>query len=97
MAGLQQGRSLNNAQASRLQGAEARLKALRQAVAVATSNAELNQQLQKLQGPVLGPADIAQPLPLLKAQLAFVLDQARPADQPRAAGPPAPHPSAAAC
>jgi hypothetical protein len=29
------------------------------------SNADLNQQLQNLQGPVLGPADIAQPLPLL--------------------------------
>jgi len=27
--------------------------------------AELTQQLQKLQGPVLGPADITQPLPLL--------------------------------
>jgi hypothetical protein len=32
------------------------------AVAGATSNADLNQQLQKLEGPVLGPADIAQPL-----------------------------------
>ena len=62
VAGLQQGRSLNQAQASRLQGAEAKLKALRQAVAGATSNADLNQQLQKLQGPVLGPADIALPL-----------------------------------
>jgi hypothetical protein len=38
---------------------------LRQAVAGAASNADLNQQLQKLSGPVLGPADIAQPLPLL--------------------------------
>ena len=65
MAGLQTSRSLNTAQAARLQGAEAKLKALRQAVAGAASNAALNQQLQKLQGPVLGPADIAQPLPLL--------------------------------
>ena len=65
IAGLQTSRSLNNAQAARLQGAEAKLKALRQAVAGAASNADLNQQLQKLQGPVLGPADIAQPLPLL--------------------------------
>jgi hypothetical protein len=90
VAGLQQGRSLNNAQASRIQGAEAKLKALRQVVASAASNADLNQQLQKLQGPVLGPADIAQPLPLLKAQVAAVLDQAalqisreREANQPR--------------
>lgn len=90
VAGLQQGRSLNQAQASRLQGAEAKLKALRQAVAGAASNADLNQQLQKLSGPVLGPADIAQPLPLLKAQVGAMLDQAalqigreREASQPR--------------
>ena len=62
---LQTSRTANNAQAARIQGAEAKLKALRQAVAGAASNAELNQQVQKLQGPVLGPADIAQPLPLL--------------------------------
>ena len=90
VAGLQQGRSLNQAQAARIQVAEAKLKALRQAVAGATSNAELNQQLQRLSGPVLGPADIAQPMPLLKAQVAAVLDQAalqisreRAASQPR--------------
>ena len=90
VAGLQQGRSLSNAQAARIQGAEAKLKALRQVVASATSNADLNQQLQKLSGPVLGPADIAQPLPLLKAQVGAVLDQAalqisreREASQPR--------------
>ncbi len=49
---------------------------LRQAVDSADNNAEINQRLQRLQGPVLGPADIAQPLPLLKAQVAAVLDQA---------------------
>jgi len=76
IAGLQTSRSLNTAQAARIQGAEAKLKALRQAVAGAASNADLNQQLQTLQGPVLGPADIAQPLPLLKAQVGAVLDQA---------------------
>ena len=65
IAGLRTSRTANNAQAARIQGAEAKLKALRQAVAGAASNADLNQQLQKLQGPVLGPADIAQPLPLL--------------------------------
>ena len=65
IAGLQTSRTVNNAQAARIQGAEAKLKALRQVVASATSNADLNLQLQKLSGPVLGPADIAQPLPLL--------------------------------
>jgi len=90
IAGLKTSRTANNAQAARIQGAEAKLKALRQVVAGATSNADLNQQLQKLSGPVLGPADIAQPLPLLKAQVAAVLDQAalqisreREASQPR--------------
>ena len=61
IAGLRTSRTVNNAQAARIQGAEAKLKALRQAVASAASNADLNQQLQKLQGQVLGPADIAQP------------------------------------
>ena len=65
IAGLQTIRTVNNAQASRIQGAEAKLKALRQAVRGAASNAELSQQLQKLQGPVLRPADISQPMPLL--------------------------------
>jgi hypothetical protein len=90
IAGLKTSRSLNQAQATRIQGAEAKLKALRQVVAGAASNDDLNQQLQKLSGPVLGPADIAQPLPLLKAQVAAVLDQAalqisreREASQPR--------------
>ncbi|MCX5949592.1 MAG: HpsJ family protein [Cyanobacteria bacterium] len=76
IAGLQTSRTLNTAQASRIQGAERRLVVLRQAVASATSNEEINQRLQRLQGPVLGPADIAQPLPLLKAQVGAVLDQA---------------------
>ena len=90
IAGLRTSRTVNNAQAARIQGAEAKLKVLRQAVAGATSNADLNEQLQKLQGPVLRPADIAQPLPLLKAQVAAVLDRAalqinreREASQPR--------------
>ena len=77
IAGLRTSLSLNTAQASRIQGAERRLVVLRQAVASANSNEEINQRLQRLQGPVLGPADIAQPLPLLKAQVAAVLDQAQ--------------------
>ena len=76
VAGLQQSRSSTSVQSSRINGAERRLVALRQAVASAASNEEINQRLQRLQGPVLGPADIAQPLPLLKAQVAAVLDQA---------------------
>ena len=76
VAGLQQSRSSTSAQSFRISGAERRLVALRQAVAGAASNADLNQQLQKLQGPVLGPADLAQPLHLLKAEVGAVFDQA---------------------
>ena len=65
VAGLQQSRSSTSVQSSRITGAERRLVALRQAVASANSNEEINQRLQRLQCPVLGPADIAQPLPLL--------------------------------
>ncbi|MCP9860404.1 MULTISPECIES: HpsJ family protein [unclassified Cyanobium] len=90
VAGLQQSRSTSTAQNSRISGAERRLVVLRQAVASATNNEEINQRLQRLQGPVLGPADLAQPLPLLKAQAGAVLDQAalqisreREASQPR--------------
>jgi len=77
VAGLQQSRSSTNVESSRITGAERRLVALRQAVATASSNDEINQRLQRLQGPVLGPADIAQPLPLLKPQVGAVLDQAQ--------------------
>ncbi len=54
-AGLQTSRTLNNAQATGIQGAETKLRALRQAVAGAASNAALNQQLQTLQRPLAIP------------------------------------------
>lgn len=62
---------------SRIINAEKHLAQLRQLTARALSNAELNGSLQKLSGPVLGPADLAQPLPLLKAQVNAVFDQAQ--------------------
>ncbi len=49
-------------------------------MASAASNAELNQQLQALQGPVLCPADLAQPLPPAKAHVGAVLQQAAMAE-----------------
>ena len=86
IAGLKTSRSLNQAQAARIQGAEGKLKALRQAVASAASNADLNQQLQKLSGPVLGPAAaLAQSPGGCRAR------SGRPADQPPARGQPVPH------
>ena len=76
VAGLRQSRAVQTTQTSRIQAAERKLTALRQAVVSAGSPADLNQQLRSLQGPVLGPADLAQPLPLLKAQVGAVLNQA---------------------
>lgn len=76
VAGLQQSRSTTSAQSSRITGAERRLVALRQAVASAASNEEINQRLRRLQGPVLAPADLTQPVQLLKAQVGAVFDQA---------------------
>jgi hypothetical protein len=76
LAGFNESRALNRAQSSRISGAQHKLIMLREAVASASSNAELNQELQRRDGPVLGPADLAQPLPLLKAQVKAVLDQA---------------------
>ena len=76
-AGLHQQHAVGQAQRQRIAGAERRLQALRQVTAAASSNAELNASLQKLNGPVLGPADLANPLPLLKAQVNAVFDQAQ--------------------
>jgi hypothetical protein len=76
-AGLRQQNDVSNAQLSRIRGAERRLQALRQLTAEADSPGELNAELQKLQGPVLGPADLTHPLPLLKAQVNAVFDQAQ--------------------
>ena len=76
-AGLRQQKAVGAAQTQQIEGAQRPLQALRQATASATSNAELNASLIKLSGPVLGPADLANPLPLLKAQVNAVFDQAQ--------------------
>lgn len=67
---------LNEARVSRIQRAEQQLNTLRGVVASSTSSEQLNSRLQEVNGPVLGPADRIQPLPLLKAQVGAVLDQA---------------------
>jgi hypothetical protein len=88
-AGLRQQSADGSAQVQRIQGAERRLAQLRQATAAAASNAELNASLLRLSGPVLGPADLANPLPLLKAQVNAVFDQAQAQiNRDRAALPP---------
>lgn len=75
-ATFRQSSALQKVQSARIANAERRLAAMRQVVATATSNDDLNRRLQELNGPVLGPADVAQSLPLLKAQVDAVLDQA---------------------
>lgn len=88
-AGLRQQSAAGSVQVQRIQGAERRLAALRDLTARATSNAELNAGLLRLNGPVLGPADLANPLPLLKAQVNAVFDQAQAQiNRDRAALPP---------
>ncbi len=76
-AGLRQSSALGSAQQQRIASAERRLIALRQATTKAASASELNTNLQRLKGPVLGPADLAQPLPVLKAQVNAVFEQAQ--------------------
>jgi hypothetical protein len=75
--GLRQQKAVGSAQLQRIVGAEKRLAQLRQLTAQVSSNPELNSSLRKHSGPVLGPADLAQPLPLLKAQVNAVFDQAQ--------------------
>jgi hypothetical protein len=89
-AGLRQQNAVGSAQMQRFVGAEKRLAQLRQLMARARSNTELNTSLLKLSGPVLSPADLNQPLPLLKAQVNAVFDQAQiQINRDRSALPPA--------
>jgi hypothetical protein len=74
-AGLRQSQLSSNAQTARIEQAERKLAALRRAIALAPNNGELNSQLQKLRGPVLSPADLDQPLTLLRSQVGAALDQ----------------------
>jgi len=89
-AGLRQQNAVGSAQQQRIVSAEKRLAQLRQLTAQARSTSELNTSLLKLSGPVLSPADLDQPLPLLKAQVNAVFDQAHiQINRDRSALPPA--------
>jgi hypothetical protein len=74
-AALRQSQLSGNAQTARIQKAERKLASLRQAVANATDNEQLNRQLQELRGPVLSSADLEQPLTLLRSQVGAALDE----------------------
>jgi hypothetical protein len=64
-------------QRMRLEQAQTRLNDFRSAVQQANSPTDLRDRLQRLQGPSLSPAELALPLPLLKAQVSNVFDQAQ--------------------
>lgn len=76
-AGLRQQNLVGKAQLEPIVTAQKRLDSLRQLTTRASSNAELNSGLKKWRGPVLSPADLPNPLPLLKAQVNEVFDQAQ--------------------
>lgn len=76
-AGLRQHSLEDGAKASRITMAEQRLAALRLAVREARSGDDLGERLRQLQGPLLAPSDQSTSLPLLKAQVGAVLDQAQ--------------------
>jgi hypothetical protein len=69
--------SSNAEQLSRLARAEANVQQLRQAARQANSSADLSASFQALSGPTISPAELALPLPLLKAQSSLALDQAQ--------------------
>jgi hypothetical protein len=64
-------------QLSRLSRAEAQVRELRQAARQASSGVDLNTRFQALSGPSVSPADLALPLPVLKAQASLALDQSQ--------------------
>jgi hypothetical protein len=68
---------------SRLSRAEARLTSLREALAEADTKADHHKRFQALNGPTLSPADLALPLPVLKAQAQIARERATlPATNP---------------
>ncbi len=75
-------------QSRQLQLAERKFKDLRQVILSASTAAELQAGFQRLQGPALPPAELAQPLPKLRQQLLTGLEaaQARVRDQLRGPG-----------
>ncbi|MCS5697934.1 HpsJ family protein [Cyanobium sp. FGCU-52] len=69
--------SAGSEQRSRLARAERQLDSLRRAVTQSSSSADLSSRFQSLSGPTISPAELALPLPVLKAQSSLALDQAQ--------------------
>lgn len=74
-AAIRQHVLVQDAQQNRIAIAEKRLAALRQVVASSPDAAQMDARLRALDGPVLGPSDLVQPMPLLRGQVNAVLDK----------------------
>jgi len=74
---LRQQRATVSNQVNRISQAEKRLANLRLATDQASSSADLGARFRRLNGPPISPADLAEPLPQLRARLAFLFDQAQ--------------------
>ncbi len=72
--------------------AEAKVQQLRQAARQASSSADLSARFQALSGPTISPAELALPLPVLKAQSSLALDQAQAQIQRQRSALPASNP-----
>lgn len=66
----------NQVQKARVAAAERKLGDLWRSIKEASDSSDLNRRLQEMNGPILGPADLSQPLPQLKEQMRAVLKQA---------------------
>lgn len=89
-AGLRLQQTGGSQQTQRLNQAQRKLDQFRSALSQASSSADLNQRLQRLQAPPLSPADLTLPLPVLKAQVTNAFDQAQSQiNRERSALPPA--------
>lgn len=76
-AGLRLQQTSGSQQVQRLDQAQRKLDQFRTALNQATTSNDLSQRLQKLDGPALTPADLSLPLPVLKAQVTNVFNQAQ--------------------
>jgi len=72
---IQQQHIQSTSQAAQIAGADARIKALRGAVAASNSTVELNDRLVALRGPELSSLDKTKPLGTIKTQISLLLDQ----------------------
>jgi hypothetical protein len=79
--------SADQSQRGQLSAANKRFADMRQAILSSPNPSELQNRLQALQGPLLGPADLAIPLPALRERLLSSLHQAEQRVGDRLQGP----------